>query len=744
MFSRDISSPAGVPSDVKQQPLDDDVKRSTAEVGDTVDDKSIRVGENEVDDLFQPLSGVEAYDGRRILTMRAVATGGLLGSLIACSNLYLGLKTGMAADASLFSAIFGYGILKLLEKSNIPLLSGYFGPHENNIVQATAIGCIGVGFIFVSGIPALIQMNLLGSSSAADYGILVAITFLAGFWGLAFTVPLRNLFILRMARPLGLTFPAASASALTIRALHASTSDGAAAKRNLKSLGITFGVSLFWTVATSYAPGILYSWNVFWWVYKWGGTGIIAAISWGWLSWSWSPSLLGLGAIIGPNPAGSLLLGSVLAWGVIGPITVHLGAASGLPMSQKYEGLVTYNAFNPATFVTDPSPRYWILWPAVFMMLASSLTTMAMEAKSFGRLAKYGVKRLRQVITSATRRGHAASTGQGLTADSLIAGVGDDSVWDPIPCKYRVRWWEWLSLGTACFVAAMILLPLRFAVTADMTLLHLVLGFLWAIAVVQVYGAAGITPIASVSKGSQFLTGSILRGQVDSIGLEAAARSNLMGATLSAGAAQAAAELCQDFKTGFLLGTPTRQQYYAQLIGTVVSTLLAPGIFLLFAKAFPCIIDPAATYCQFATPSVTAWRIITVGILAPVMPISKSSWIASILFVAFGVSVTVLKTLLARDPARAKWNVWVPSPSIMGLAMTLPGSNVSLTISIGAFVAVLWSRYGKKSYAQYFYPVAAGAVSGEGVGNVILSILQIAEVGGTQLGTKLGCVAELC
>jgi hypothetical protein len=101
MSPRDTSSPAGVSSDVKQQPLDDDVKRSTAEVGDAVDEKSVRVGETEVDDLFQPLSGVEAYDGRRILTVRAVATGGILGSLVACSNLYLGAFMFMA-DPLLF------------------------------------------------------------------------------------------------------------------------------------------------------------------------------------------------------------------------------------------------------------------------------------------------------------------------------------------------------------------------------------------------------------------------------------------------------------------------------------------------------------------------------------------------------------------------------------------------------------------------------------------------------------------
>jgi hypothetical protein len=69
------STPAGVASDAKQQPLDDDFKRSPAEVSDAVDEKSVRVGETEVDDLFEPLRGVEAYDGGPILTVRAVATG---------------------------------------------------------------------------------------------------------------------------------------------------------------------------------------------------------------------------------------------------------------------------------------------------------------------------------------------------------------------------------------------------------------------------------------------------------------------------------------------------------------------------------------------------------------------------------------------------------------------------------------------------------------------------------------------
>jgi len=52
--------------------------------------ESVIEGVTEEQDQFKPLPGVKPYDGRRILTVRAVATGVFLGSVINCSNLYLG------------------------------------------------------------------------------------------------------------------------------------------------------------------------------------------------------------------------------------------------------------------------------------------------------------------------------------------------------------------------------------------------------------------------------------------------------------------------------------------------------------------------------------------------------------------------------------------------------------------------------------------------------------------------------
>ena len=56
----------------------------------TSGDKSIQIGEVSTEDTFQPLQNVEPYDGRRILTVRALASGIFLGSIIGCANVYLG------------------------------------------------------------------------------------------------------------------------------------------------------------------------------------------------------------------------------------------------------------------------------------------------------------------------------------------------------------------------------------------------------------------------------------------------------------------------------------------------------------------------------------------------------------------------------------------------------------------------------------------------------------------------------
>jgi hypothetical protein len=84
----------------QRESVDIDLKSETTE------------GDEAITDLFSsfpPLKGV--IDEPNPLTVRAVVVGILLGSLVNASNVYLGLKTGFTFPATMFGAIFGFGIV---------------------------------------------------------------------------------------------------------------------------------------------------------------------------------------------------------------------------------------------------------------------------------------------------------------------------------------------------------------------------------------------------------------------------------------------------------------------------------------------------------------------------------------------------------------------------------------------------------------------------------------------------------
>lgn len=58
----------------------------------------------------------------------------------------------------------------------------------------------------------------------------------------------------------------------------------------------------------------------------------------------------------------------------VAPSLVKNGLAFGLSISDEYP-LVTYQALSfddPTLYTTQPSPRYWLLWPGVLVMMVYS------------------------------------------------------------------------------------------------------------------------------------------------------------------------------------------------------------------------------------------------------------------------------------------------------------------------------------------------------------------------------------
>ena len=244
------------------------------------------------DDPFpiDPHSPVE----EKQFTVRAVLVGCCLGAVIAASNVYLGLKvcslslalprldatkhdqTGWTFGASLFGSIFGFAILKPLSTSAPSYLGGgYFGPKENNVVQSAASAAGSLGLLFTSGFPAAYQLGLL-STPSQDIGRLFTFTICCAFFGLAFSIPLRKFYILKLK----LVFPSGVAAAYTIRSLHVGKNAAREAKRKTKALILSFCFAITLRVVSEYAPGVLWDWHLFYTLHRIGWTSAIGAESW--------------------------------------------------------------------------------------------------------------------------------------------------------------------------------------------------------------------------------------------------------------------------------------------------------------------------------------------------------------------------------------------------------------------------------------------------------------------------------
>ncbi|WXC58231.1 hypothetical protein SNK03_004129 [Fusarium graminearum] len=98
----------------------------------------------------------------------------------------------------------------------------------------------------------------------------------------------------------------------------------------VKMLRVAFIASLVLRVVSNFAPGILWDWHVFTWIFIWGKyqNSAIFIENWAWYL-EWTPAVIGSGMMVGVNPALSMFAGSLLSWGVIGPVLVRTGTASG-------------------------------------------------------------------------------------------------------------------------------------------------------------------------------------------------------------------------------------------------------------------------------------------------------------------------------------------------------------------------------------------------------------------------------
>jgi len=135
-------------------------------------------------------------------------------------------------------------------------------------------------------------------------------------------------------------------------------------------------------------------------------------------------------------------------------------------------------------------------------------------------------------------------------------------------------------------------------------ILSFLLAFIFSFIGVQSAGDTDINPVSTVAKASQVIFGGVSKGS--GVSEANGQRINLVAGAVAGGAAAQATDMTGDLRTGHLLGAKPKVQFAAQLFGATISLFLAPGLFVLFTAASPCIIT-GEDHCAYSAPNAAAW-----------------------------------------------------------------------------------------------------------------------------------------
>ena len=623
----------------------------------------------------------QVYMGDRVpqLTLRALVTGGLIGSLLAIANLYVTLKSGLGFGVALTACLlsyFSWNAARAVSGGRI----GHLSILETNCMQSTASSAgysTGASLAIVFG--ALMMMD--PQHRQQPWWVVAAYTFITAAMGVFLAVPMKRLLINQEQLP----FPSGTAAAVTLRSLY---SGGRNALRQAYAMvgGLAVGVvvAVLTTAEDQFAAlGRFFAWmrDHLFDIHlpeQLPEAGFAQLAGKPQLTFGFEPgvAVIGIGMLVGLRIALSMLAAALGLFLLVAPWLQRIDAAQAgvsgyVPSIPLVGGGELYH------------PLRWALWTGSSLMLFSSLTSLAINWRTFVR------------SFASLRR--------------LGSGGGSSAV-DPARAAIEVPG-SWMLAGMVPIALAMVALQVvAFGTVWWAGAIAVALSFLLSFVASRATGETDISPTGPLGKVMQLLFAVI--SPPGAVGLQGSLNHNIVSAGIAANSAAASADLLTDLKSGYLLGGNPRQQFLAQFAGVFVGTLVCVPAWFLLVPNF-------AALEKYANPAAQVWvataRVLTGG-LSQLPP--------SILYgVIAGACVGVLLPLLERLLPR--WRPYLPSALGMGLGWAVP-FTVTLSIAIGAVLSALWSFAGKDGAERYRVPVASGLVAGDSLMHAGLAMLATA------------------
>jgi len=581
------------------------------------------------------------------LTARAAIGGLLVGTLLCFTNMHFGLQTGWVTMGSIQAAVVGFIMFRLCPgRGGVP-----FSPHENVALQtvsvATATMPLAGGFVGI--VPAL---GLLSPAVVLSPWQQLIWCAALTYFGIFFAVPLRRQTILVEQLP----FPSGTATAKLIELLHAKPGSDTDSSQEW----LTRWRCLFWALAASFLLALagffqpaLANLKVGSWI------GFPALTAW---HWTLRPSLayVGQGMIMGPRPAISMLGGAVTAWAFLGPLAKSKGWAPG-PIT-AWEG----------------GAQGWLLWVAVGLMLAESLTSLVLTS-------------CEQLLSNLRVSDHWTRVASLSEPDSEPQAKAE--IVEVLPRSQLVAdwWWRGGLIGASIFSVGAISPML--SIPHWQTLCAVVLSCLVAVLAVRALGQTDLNPVSGVGKLSQVMFALLAPGQVVA---------NIVAGALAEAGAMQAGDLLQDLKTGHLLGASPRAQFFGQLLGASVSVLVTVAAYQLYENTY------GVPSEQFPAPVAHVWKDMALLMRDGLGALPTSALQCATAFAVLGAVLPVCEHL-----ASNKYRMYLPMGMAFGIGMYLL-PEWTLPRVAGALVNCAWRTSRPESHEKYMLMIASGFVLGEG------------------------------
>ncbi|CAH1420525.1 unnamed protein product [Lactuca virosa] len=624
------------------------------------------------------------------ITLRGLVVSALLGTLFCIITHKLNLTVGIIPSLNVAAGLLGFFFVKswttFLENFGFSVRP--FTRQENTVIQTCVVACYGLAFSGGFG-SYLLSMdertyNLIGSdypgNRAEDVknpGLLwmTGFLFVVSFLGLFSLVPLRKVMVMDYK----LTYPSGTATAMLINSFH-TTTGADLARKQVSCLGKYLSISFVWSCFKWFFGGIGDSCGFD----NFPSLGLTLFKNT--FYFDFSPTYIGCGLICPHIVNCSVLFGAIVSWGFLWPY-ISTRAGDWYPAdldSNDFKGLYGYKVFIAISLILGDG-----LYNLVKIILISINTVWNNTTKTKQDLPVNVRKELPESETS----------------KSQLEQQKRDEVFlkDGIPTWFAGCGYVGLAaISTATM--PLIFPPLKWYLVLCSYIIAPALAFCnsygtgltdWSLA--STYGKIGLFIISSLV-GSN---GGVLAGL---------AACGVMMSIVST-----AADLMQDFKTGYLTFSSAKSMFVSQLVGTAMGCIIAPLTFWMFWTAFE-IGTPDSPY---KAPYAVIYR--EMAILG-VEGFSQLPNHCLALCCGFFVAALVLNVL--RDWAPSKISRFIPIPMAMAVPFYI-GAYFAIDMFVGTVILFVWERLNKKESEDYAGAVASGLICGDGIWTIPSAILSI-------------------